>query len=128
MNIQDIDVKIAEQQGIIIEAEAKLRAWFEVREAFAAQPANKKKRKSPSRNSGITKHIYAVLPSMKKKFTSADVVEAVKKRLGGNADRKDLSTAVCSFLHSTTSGAYKQPKYPLKVCGKRDGIKLYTKK
>lgn len=134
MKIHDIEIKIAEQQGIIIEAEAKLRAWVEVREAFSVEKPTlpevkkSKQKKGKHRNEGITGHIYEVLPSMPPRFTSADLAEAVRKRLKGARSVRSLTNPVCSFLHSVSSGVYTNPKFPIKTCGVRDGRKLYTRK
>ncbi|RKY28466.1 MAG: hypothetical protein DRP83_00775 [Planctomycetota bacterium] len=128
MNLEMVDAKIAEQQGVIIEAQARLEAWLEVREAFESTPKTSPKKVSKKKGGTLTEHIYAALLVMPNKFTSIDLVREVRKRMGGNTDGRGVSTSVCSFLHSTVTGKLKNPRVPLKSCGKREGRKLYTRK
>jgi len=135
MNIEQVENKIAEQQGIILEAQARLEAWLEVHASFRMQDASEPralkagKGKSP-RKKTMSEYIYGELPSMKGKFTSNDLVDKVKARILSEENlelsQTRLSTAVCSALYAITHGKTKNPPVKVKTSGKRDGRKLYS--
>jgi len=134
MRIEQIEGKIAEQQEIIIEADAKLRAWLEVREAFSEtrtpRKAREKARARPSLQPTpvTTDLIYEVIAGLpaNAKFTSADLKDRILARMGEDADPRYVSTAVCGFLHTAVRSG-KRHRCPVKICGVKNRLKLYKR-
>ena len=135
MNIEQVENKIAEQQGIILEAQARLEAWLEVRASFRTQDAVKPRASKAGRGKSLRKktmseYIYGELPSMRGKFTSSDLVNKIKARILSEENLElsqvRLTTAVCSTLYAITNGKTKNPPVKVKTSGKRDGLKLYS--
>lgn len=127
MRIEKIEEKIKEQQGIIIEAKAKLDAWYEVHEEFTVPETRspKPRKQLPKDRILLMPHLHAALGEQKgQKFTSRDLSLIVEKRIGGGDPHK-ISTMVCSYLYTVVKGKTKNPLYKIVACGKRGKLKLY---